>query len=107
MDVKTFFLAGETAQHGLDLDISHVTEFEALQEAIATNFSIVVPDEVGFQDKSRGLETLDEIKSTDEPISITVSGQSIRETPGPEGLPYLGSYLQSQLSEVAVTVCTC
>jgi hypothetical protein len=26
MDVKTFYLAGETVQQGLDLDISHVTE---------------------------------------------------------------------------------
>jgi hypothetical protein len=96
MDVKTFYLAGETVQQGLNLDISHVTEFIALQEAVATNLSIVVPNEVGFQDKDRRLESLDEIKTTDEPISITVSGQPVRETPGPEGLPYLGSYLQSK-----------
>ncbi|KAH0341631.1 putative cytochrome P450 monooxygenase, partial [Aureobasidium melanogenum] len=94
MDVKTFYLAGETAEHGVDLDISQVTELSALQEVIANNFGIVAAGEVGFQDKTRTLETLVEIESTNEPISVTISGQPVRETPGPEGLPYVGSYLQ-------------
>lgn len=105
MGVKTFYLAGETAQQGLDLDIGQVTEFSALQEAIATNFSITVPDEVGFEDKTRSLESLENVNSSNEPISVTISGQPVRETPGPEGLPYVGSYLQSQSSAVAVSVC--
>jgi hypothetical protein len=107
MGVKTFHLAGETAEHGSDLDIGQVTDFSALQEAIATNFSITLPREVGFQDKTRTLESLEDIKSTNEPISVTISGRSVRETPGPEGLPYVGSYLQSQSSAVASFVCAC
>ena len=97
MSAKSFYLAGENPQQGIELDISQVTEFSALQEAIASHFGIVVPVEVGFQDKTQSLDSLNDVQSSTEPIGITITGQSVRETPGPEGVPYLGSYLQSKL----------
>lgn len=94
MSTQSFYLAGEGPEKGVELDTSQATELQALRNAVASHFGIVVPDEVGFQSKTKELESLEDIRATTEAISITVTGKAVRETPGPEGLPYVGSYLQ-------------
>lgn len=66
---------------------------------------------IGLQTpKGIDLPDLDAVLDCDEEIGITVDGQPIRDPPGPEGLPLIGSYyevfpdhLVSELSTIGLT----
>jgi hypothetical protein len=97
MSTQTFYLAGESPEKGIQLDTSQASELQALRNTVASHYGIVVPDEIEFQSKTQPLESVEDVRAAKESISITVSGKAVHETPGPEGLPYVGSYLQGDL----------
>jgi hypothetical protein len=101
--MQTFYLAGESPAKGIEIDTSQASELQSLYNAVASHFGIVVPEEVEFQTKTQRLGSVEDVQTATEAISITVSGKAVRETPGPEGLPYVGNYLQGTIASLIHT----
>jgi hypothetical protein len=94
---KKFYLCGDGVSTALELDISAVQTFDELQRSVAAFYGIVQPDGVAFQAGESELEELAAITGSEEPVGITVGGHSVREVPGPQGLPYIGNYFEGEL----------
>ena len=84
------------ASLALELDISAVQTFDELQRSVAAFYGIVQADGVAFQAGESELSELSEITSSEVPVGITVGGHSVREVPGPQGLPWVGNYFEGE-----------
>jgi len=104
MAPHAFYLAGGKPSQALELDISQVSSIDELQKAVAAQFGIVVPEEVGFQDDSKELEDLADLEHTTGDIKVTVSGKAVRDVSGPEGLPFVGSYYQGPPRTLSILI---
>ena len=93
---QKFYLCGDGVSTALELDISAVQTFDELQRSVAAFYCIVQADGVAFQAGELELEELAAITSSKEPVGITVGGHSVREVPGPQGLPYIGNYFEGE-----------
>lgn len=49
---------------------------------------------IGFQSDSTNLYEVSDIDASTTPIAITIDGHSVRDAPGPKGLPYVGSFFE-------------
>jgi len=93
---QKFFLSGEGESTALELDISAVQTFDELQRSVAAFYGIVQAEGVAFQAGESELEELADVTGSKVPVGITVGGHSVREVPGPSGLPWLGNYFQGE-----------
>lgn len=96
MVVKKFFLCGDGTSTAVELDISAVTTFDELQRSIGAHFGVVQPEGLAFQAGETVLTEFHDITSSEAPIGITVDGHSVRNVPGPQGLPYVGNYFEGE-----------
>jgi hypothetical protein len=92
MTTKQFRLACDSA--AFDIDISSATDIDALRRLLGHQFGVVKPDGIGLESEKGALDDISEVHNADSAISITVDGQTVRETPGPTGLPFIGSYFE-------------
>ncbi|GAB7334986.1 hypothetical protein MBLNU13_g06854t1 [Cladosporium sp. NU13] len=94
MAVQQFFLCGDGVSTAVELDISAVQNFDELKRSISAHYGIVQPEGVAFQTGESELSELREITDSTVPIGITVDGHSVRDVPGPQGLPWVGNYFE-------------
>jgi hypothetical protein len=94
---QKFYLCGDGVSTALELDISAVQTFDELQRSVAAFYGIVQADGVAFQAGESELEELAQVTGSEEPVGITVGGHSVREVPGPQGLPWVGNYFEGEL----------
>lgn len=94
MAVQQFFLCGDGVSTAVELDISAVQNVDELKRSISAHYGIVQPEGVAFQAGESELSELHEITESDVPIGITVDGHSVRDVPGPQGLPWVGNYFE-------------
>lgn len=97
MTVKKFFLSGHSTNTAVELDITAVNTLDELQRSIGAHFGVVQPEGLAFQAGETVLEEFNDVTSSDAPIGITVDGHSVRNVPGPQGLPYVGNYFEGEL----------
>ena len=60
--VSTFYLAGASPESGVDLETSQLADLDALRQAIAGHFGVVVPEDIGFQSSTETLEDLQSVE---------------------------------------------
>lgn len=92
MTTKQFHLAGDTT--AFDIDISSATDIDVLKRLLGHHFGVVKPEGIGLQNGKRALDDISEVQNVDGAISINIDGHTARETPGPTGLPFVGSYFE-------------
>ena len=100
MTAKKFFLYGDGASTAVELDISAVNTLDELQRSVAAFYGAVQPEGLAFQAGDAALTDFHDITSSEESIGITVDGHSVREVPGPQGLPYVGNYFEGKYSRL-------
>lgn len=49
---------------------------------------------IGFVTEKQALTSVTEILDVQGPIALTIDGHSVRDIPGPKGLPYVGNYFE-------------
>jgi hypothetical protein len=103
MAVQQFFLSGDGVSTAVELDISAVQNFDELKRSISAHYGIVQPEGVAFQAEESELSELHEVTDSKVPIGITVDGHSVRDVPGPQGLPWVGNYFEGMAWHVANT----
>ncbi|KLO96734.1 monooxygenase [Fusarium fujikuroi] len=94
MATKQFFLLGQAPSTARDIELPSGVDFEELQNIVASHFAIVKPNGVGFVHDDRRLTALSDVLGIDEPISVSIDGNAVRDVPGPAGIPYFGNYLE-------------
>ena len=94
MTVQKFYLSGEGTDSAVEVDISSVNTIDELQRSIAALYGVVQAEGVAFQAKETSLTDLQDLIKSDSPVGITVDGHSVRDVPGPQGLPYVGNYFE-------------
>jgi hypothetical protein len=94
MAIQQFFLCGDGVSTAVALDISAVQNVDELRRSISAHYGIAQPESVAFQAGDSGLSELHEITDSKTPIGITVDGHSVRDVPGPQGLPWVGNYFE-------------
>ncbi|KAI0147797.1 cytochrome P450 [Xylariaceae sp. FL1272] len=94
MSTKQFYLLGEDPATARDVEIPAQIDQEGLRHLVASYFAIVEPRGVGFASETACLTTVSDILSSEGPIAISIDGKSVREVPGPKGLPYVGNYFE-------------
>ncbi|KAH7239981.1 cytochrome P450 [Fusarium redolens] len=94
MATKHFYLLGESPSTAREVELPPAVEFEELQNIVASHFAIVKPNGVGFVYDDRRLTAVSEVLDNDEPIAVSINGNSVRDVPGPAGIPYFGNYLE-------------
>jgi hypothetical protein len=112
MTTQKFFLYGNGVDTAVELDISAVQNLDELKRSAAAFYGIVQAEGVAFQAGDSELSELQEITTSDTPIGITVDGHTVRDVPGPQGLPWVGNYFEgkkitgfeSQESDIVKTV---
>ncbi|KAF2720981.1 cytochrome P450 [Polychaeton citri CBS 116435] len=94
MAVKKFFLVGESADSAESIDISQATSFDDLKGLVGAYYAIVQPSGINFEINDTEVTELEPITASEGPIAILVDGHSVREVPGPSGLPIVGNYFE-------------
>ncbi|PVI05872.1 cytochrome P450 [Periconia macrospinosa] len=94
MSSQSFYLLGESPNSARTIQFDPNASLDDLRNLIASHFAIVVADGIGFQSDSGNLYEISDINASTTPIAITVDGHSIRDAPGPKGLPYVGSFFE-------------
>lgn len=94
MAIQQFFLCGDGVSTAVELDISAVQNFEELKRSVSAHYGIVLPEGVAFQAGESELSELHEVTDSKDPIGISVDGHSVRDVPGPQGLPWVGNYFE-------------
>jgi hypothetical protein len=96
MTTQKFFLYGTGVETAVELDISAVQNIDELKRSAAAFYGIVQAEGVAFQAGDSELSELQEITTSDTPIGITVDGHTVRDVPGPQGLPWVGNYFEGK-----------
>lgn len=96
MTVKKFFLCGDSTNTAVELDISAVNTLDELQRSVAAHYGVVQAEGLAFQAGETELTDLSQVASSKHHIGITVDGHSVRDVPGPQGLPYVGNYFEGK-----------
>lgn len=104
MTAKKFFLCGDSINTAVELDISAVNTLGELQRSVAAHYGVVQAEGLAFQVGEAELTDLNQVTSSEQPIGVTVDGHSVREVPGPQGLPYVGNYFEGKY---ATRQCKC
>lgn len=94
MAIQQFFLCGDGVSTAVELDISAVQNIDELKRSISAHYGIVQPEGVAFQAGETELSELYEIIDSTVPVGVTVNGHSVRDVPGPQGLPWVGNYFE-------------
>jgi hypothetical protein len=94
MAIQQFFLCGDGVSTAVELDISAVQNIDELKRSISAHYGIVQPEGVAFQAGESELSELHEVTDSTVPIGIFVDGHSVRDVPGPQGLPWVGNYFE-------------
>ncbi|RFU77623.1 cytochrome p450 [Trichoderma arundinaceum] len=110
-----FYLLGDHSSTAREFEIAELSDFDDLQDLVASHFSIVEPHSeclalksgtrngltyifatlgVGLISDNRHLTSVADVLAADGPIAISIDGSAVREIPGPKCLPYLGNYTQ-------------
>lgn len=86
------FLVGKDANTSCQkIDINRVDELDTLRVKVASEFNIVVPSGIDFQNQAgRQLLDIEEVLDCAEPVGILVDGHSIRE---PVSYPFTRSVM--------------
>jgi hypothetical protein len=94
MAIQKFFLCGDGVSTAVELDISAVQNIDELKRSISAHYGIVQPEGVAFQADESELSDFHEVTESKTPVGITVDGHSVRDVPGPQGLPWVGNYFE-------------
>ncbi|KAK5118681.1 hypothetical protein LTR85_007887 [Meristemomyces frigidus] len=94
MAVKQFFLYGDGSSTAVQFDISAVDTIDELKRSVAAQYGVIQADGVAFQAGDLELTELHDIKDASLPVGITIDGRSVRDMPGPQGLPGMGNYFE-------------
>ncbi|KAE8377715.1 cytochrome P450 [Aspergillus bertholletiae] len=94
MAIKLFYLAGESSSTAREIELDSTLDYDELKHLIAAHFAIVEPNGIGFQSQDAVLPDVAELLANEDPISITIDGKSVREVPGPKGLPIVGNFFE-------------
>ncbi|KAM0723194.1 hypothetical protein Q7P37_001394 [Cladosporium fusiforme] len=89
-----FNLFGEAASSSKDIEVDSNGDLLDLKNLVAAHFAIVESKGITFANQQGDLDTVDDITSSNEPISIKIDGHAVRDPPGPKGLPFVGNYLE-------------
>lgn len=96
MAVQKFYLCGDGIDTAVEVDISSVNKIDELQRSVAALYGVVQAEGVAFQASEASLTDLQAVINADSPVGITVDGHSVRDVPGPQGLPYVGNYFEGR-----------
>ncbi|RDW60722.1 hypothetical protein BP6252_12105 [Coleophoma cylindrospora] len=94
MATQKFYLFGDAPSTAIEILVGEKGDLKALQTTLAATFHIAGKQEVGFQNDSKALGSLEEVLDSQEPVAITLDGGKVREIQGPEGLPIVGSFYE-------------
>ncbi|KAB8268229.1 cytochrome P450 [Aspergillus minisclerotigenes] len=94
MPIRLFYLAGEPSFTAREIELESTLDYDGLRHLIAAHFAIVEPNGIGFQSQDAILSDVAEVLANEDPISITIDGKSVREIPGPKGLPIVGNFFE-------------
>ncbi|KAL7785382.1 cytochrome P450 [Trichoderma afarasin] len=91
---SSFHLLGEQPSTSRQITFPSDFSFADLQELVASHFAIVDSNDVGFIHQNIELTSVNEVRAATDPVAISISGKSVRDIPGPGGLPYVGSFFE-------------
>ncbi|KNG91025.1 putative cytochrome P450 monooxygenase [Aspergillus nomiae NRRL 13137] len=94
MPIKLFYLSGEPSSTAREIELEPTLDYDGLRHLIAAHFAIVEPNGIGFQSQDAVLSDVAEILANEDRISITIDGKSVRDIPGPKGLPIVGNFFE-------------
>ncbi|KAE8148613.1 cytochrome P450 monooxygenase [Aspergillus avenaceus] len=94
MPVKLFHLSGEPVSTAREVDVESSLDYDGLRHLVAAHFAIVEPSGIGFHSQEAVLNDVSDILATEGALSITIDGHSVREIPGPTGLPFVGNFFE-------------
>ncbi|KAF4471539.1 cytochrome P450 oxidoreductase [Fusarium albosuccineum] len=94
MATKRFHLSGEDPSTAQEIELPATLDEQGLQHLVASHFAIVDPNGIGFVTQSEALTTVADVLAAADDIAITIDGKSVREVPGPKGLPFVGNYFE-------------
>ncbi|KAB8217542.1 cytochrome P450 [Aspergillus novoparasiticus] len=94
MPIRLFYLSGEPSSTAREIELESTLDYDGLRHLIAAHFAIVEPNGIGFQSQDAILSDVAEVLANEDPISITIDGKSVREIPGPKGLPIVGNFFE-------------
>ncbi|EHK21295.1 uncharacterized protein TRIVIDRAFT_52077 [Trichoderma virens Gv29-8] len=94
MPEQQFYFLGEPISSAKHIDVDTTLDLDGLKHLVAAHFAIVEPNGIGFQAQDKFLSELSEVVSSSSPVAITIDGHEVRDIPGPQGLPYVGNYLE-------------
>ncbi|KAL7952157.1 cytochrome P450 [Trichoderma compactum] len=91
---SAFYLLGEQPSTSRQITFPLNFSFTDLQELVASHFAIVDSKDVGFIHQNIELTSVNEVRAATDPVAISISGKSVRDIPGPGGLPYVGGFFE-------------
>ncbi|RMZ36190.1 hypothetical protein AFCA_005380 [Aspergillus flavus] len=94
MPIRLFYLSGEPSSTAREIELESTLDYDGLRHLIAAHFAIVEPNGIGFQSQDAILSDVAEVLANEDSISITIDGKSVREIPGPKGLPIVGNFFE-------------
>lgn len=79
MIVEFFLLGKDPRETCREIDIDRVDDFDSLKVKVASQFNIVVPGGIDFQDQAgHHLLDIEEVLDCGQPVGVLVDGHSIR-----------------------------
>lgn len=117
MSRQQLHLLGESVSSARYIELDPTLDLDELKHLVATEFAIVeskgvcllaflvgfifypttlliMGTGVGFQTEDTILSEVSDVIAASGPVSITIDGRSVRDPPGPKGLPYVGNFLE-------------
>ncbi|PHH82195.1 hypothetical protein CDD82_6753 [Ophiocordyceps australis] len=89
-----FYLKGQDPSTAIDIDVPPSSSLDDIQALVATQYTIVVPEGIGFAIDGNKTTVPSDITAAKGPVGITIDDQDIKDIPGPKGIPYFGNYLE-------------
>jgi hypothetical protein len=79
--IKEFYLIGsDIRKTSRTVDVDYTDDVDALKRSAASEFNIVEPEGISFENKENGqLIDIEAVLDSDEPIGILVDGHQVRE----------------------------
>ncbi|KAL1301915.1 hypothetical protein AAFC00_006092 [Neodothiora populina] len=87
-----FCVSGENGGTVKSIQVDAGTNLIKLQKLLGKHFGIVEPQSILCEANGKQLDGVADILEATGPVTVTINGQDVRDPPGPQGLPLLGSH---------------
>ncbi|GKZ61131.1 hypothetical protein AnigIFM49718_007837 [Aspergillus niger] len=94
MAARQFYLCGQYESFVCTVDVGSKLDLDTIRKKVASHFAIIEPQGISFHIDNKYLDSTKDILAANAPIGILVDGETVRDVPGPKGLPLLGSHCE-------------